>query len=198
LFCFIKLGETHLFQTDYIISPETPYYKGLSVMFIYSLPLFFTQIGLASPLELLIIFLALFVVLYISLPLGADNLQKQSLDNYLFAAWSGSVALKWVFWPFFLILNASLYAADSLAKSGMLTVSSWDDVHLMLLLPIVWWTAAIWRCSANTELRFGAACARLLTLAVFLEYGLKLMIRIDYPRIFFGCEELLLDYGSCF
>ncbi len=167
-------------------------------MFIYSLPLFFSPIGLASPVELLMIFMALFVVLLISSPLCADNLQKQSLDNYLFAAWSGSLALKRVFWPFFVILNACLYTADTLAKAGMLTVSSWDDVHLMLLLPIVWWTTAIWRCSANTGLRFWAACARLLTLAVFFEYSLKLLIRMDYPRIFFGCEELLLDYGSCF
>jgi hypothetical protein len=91
-----------------------------------------------------------------------------------------------------------LYSADTLAKAGMLTVSSWDDVHLMLLLPIVWWTTAVWRCSANTNLRVWAAFARLLTLSVFFEYGLKLLIRIDYPRIFFGCEELLLDYGSCF
>ncbi len=167
-------------------------------MFIYSLPLFFAQINLASPLELLIIVMALGVVLFISSPTSGENLHNLALDNYLFAAWCGRVSLKWVFWPFFLILNAGLYCADTLAKIGMLTVSSWDDVHLMLLLPIVWWTTAIWRCSANTSLRAGMACARLLTLAVFFEYGLKLVIRIDYPRIFFGCEELLLDYGSCF
>jgi hypothetical protein len=167
-------------------------------MYIYSLPLFFNFIGLASPLELLLIFTALFGVLFISAPARGENGQKQSLDNYLFAAWTGNVALKWVFWPFFLLLNAGLYTADTLAKAGMLTVSSWDDVHLMFLLPAVWWTTAVWRCSANTPLRVWAAAARLLTLAVFFEYGLKLLIRMDYPRIFFGCEELLLDYGSCF
>ena len=70
-------------------------------MFIYSLPLFFTYVGLASPLELQIIFMALFVVLFISSPLCGENLQKQTFENYLFAAWSGSVALKRVFWPFF-------------------------------------------------------------------------------------------------
>jgi hypothetical protein len=167
-------------------------------MFIYSLPLFFTHIGLASPAELLIIFMALFVVLFISSPPGANKLQKQPLDNYLFAAWSGGVALKWVFWPFFLILNVCLYAADTLAKAGIFSVSSWDDVHLMFLLPVVWWTTSVWRCSENTDLRVWAACSRLLTFGVFFEYGLKLLIRIDYARIFFGCEELLLDYGSCF
>ena len=167
-------------------------------MYIYSLPLFFSYIGFASPAELLIIFMGLFIVLFISSPMCVENLQQQSLDNYLFAAWNGNIALKWVFWPFFLILNACLYIADTLAKAGMLTVSSWEDVHLMLLLPIVWWTTAIWRCSANTHLRVWAACSRLLTLGVFFEYGLKLLILIDYPRIFFGCEELLLNYRSCF
>jgi hypothetical protein len=77
-------------------------------------------------------------------------------------------------------------------------VSSWDDVHFMLLLPIVWWTVSIWRCSAYTRFRLYSAGARLITLGVFVEYALKLYIRIDYPRLFFNCEELLLDYGSCF
>lgn len=167
-------------------------------MFIYSLPLFFAHIGLASPLDLLIIFMALFIVLFISSLLGGENPQKQSSDNHLFAAWNGNASLKWAFWPFFLILNACLYTADTLAKTGIFTVSSWDEVHLMLLLPIVWWTTAVWRCSPNTSLSVWAACARLLTVSVFFEYGLKLLIRIDYPRIFFGCDELLLDYGSCF
>ena len=85
-----------------------------------------------------------------------------------------------------------------LAKLGLLTVSSWDDVHIMLLLPIVWWSTSVWRCSANTDIRLGSSGARLMIFAVLFEYGLKLLIRIDYPRIFFGCEELLLDYGSCF
>jgi len=167
-------------------------------MFIYSLPLFFTHIGLASPLDLLIIFTALFAVLFISSLFGGENPQKQSSDNYLFAAWNGSAPLKWAFWPFFLILNACLYTADTLVKAGLFTVSGWDDIHLMLLLPIVWWTTAVWRCSPNSTLSVWAACARLLTLGVFFEYALKLLIRIDYPRLFFGCDELLLDYGSCF
>ncbi|MCX7098251.1 MAG: hypothetical protein NTV43_10160 [Methylococcales bacterium] len=167
-------------------------------MFIYSLPLFFSAMGLAGPLELLLILLALFAVLYISAPIYEGGGLRPSGGNFLFAAWSGHVALMWVFWPFFLLLNVGLYAADTLAKMGMLTVSSWDDVHLMFMLPIIWWAVAVWRCSANTPLKLAAAVARLMTVLVLFEYGLKLAIRIDYPRIFFGCEELLLDYGSCF
>jgi hypothetical protein len=167
-------------------------------MFIYSLPLFFTHMGFTSPLDFLVIFITLFIVLFITSLLGRERSQKLSSDSYFYAAWNGGVSLKWVFWPFFLILNTCLYAADTLVKAGIFTVSSWDDIHLMLLLPIVWWTTAIWRCSSNTQLSVWAACAQLMTFAVFFEYALKLLIRIDYPRIFFECDELLLDYGSCF
>lgn len=167
-------------------------------MFIYSLPLFFTEIGYASPLELLIIFLGIFVMLFIAAPVCEGTALIQPNTNYLFAAWSGNAPLKWVFWPFFLLLNGCLYAADNLAKTGLFTVSSWDDIHFILLLPIVWWTTSVWRCSAHTNARLWSACARLMTVSVFFEYALKLLIRIDYPRLFFNCEELLLDYGSCF
>ena len=142
--------------------------------------------------------LALFVVLLISTVEQADINNGEASANYLFASLSGQVKLIWVFWPFFVILNASLYTADVLVKSGLITVSSWDDVHLMLLLPIVWWMTAIWRCSANTQFKVYSAAARLVTFAVLFEYSVKLLLRIDYPRLFFGCEELLLDYGSCF
>lgn len=172
--------------------------ESLINVFIYSLPIFFNNIGLASPLELLIIFMALFGALFMVALFFGGDMQQKTTDNYLFAGWNGSSPLSWVFWPFFVILNASLYTADTLAKNGQFTVSSWDDVHLMLLLPVIWWTTAVWRCSPNTKLCVWSACARLLTFSVFFEYSLKLLIRLDYPRIFFECDELLLDYGSCF
>lgn len=167
-------------------------------MFINSLPLFFSEIGYANPLELLIIFLGIFVMLFITSPVRESNAQIQPNNNYLFAAWSGNAPLKSVFWPFFLLLNGCLYAVDNLAKAGLFTVSSWDDAHFILLLPIVWWATSVWRCSAYSHARLGSACARLMTVSVFFEYALKLLIRIDYPRLFFNCEELFLDYGNCF
>lgn len=166
-------------------------------MFIYSLPIFFTQIRLVSPTEALIILLGLFVVVYLTAPF-VESYRRQPAANYLFSAWIGSIALRSVFWPFFLILNGLLYGIDMLAKTGNFTVSSWDDMHFILLFPIIWWTIGVWRCSSKTDLRIWAACARIVTICVFLEYALKLYIRIDYPRIFFNCEDLLLDYGSCF
>jgi len=167
-------------------------------MFIHTLPLFFSHIQLASPVELLVILAAVFILVFLTLPAHESNYNTGFPDDYLFSAWNGSVRLSWVFWPFFLILNASLYAADILAKSGIFTVSGWDDVHFVMLFPISWWAISVWRCTKNGIVRVWRACARLAILLVFFEYALKLSIRIDYPRVFFACEELLLDYGNCF
>jgi hypothetical protein len=167
-------------------------------MFFYSLPIFFNDINIVSPTECLLMAMALFVVLYISAPIPELNWQTQTYDSFLLAAWLGGASLFWVFWPYFLFLNASLLAVDLLAKSGKLTVSSWDEIHFILLITFVWWVTSIWRCSSNTNGRHWAALARLASFAVPVEYAIKLLIRIDYPRIFFNCEEILLDYGSCF
>ncbi len=167
-------------------------------MFIYSLPLLFTSIGYITKLDLFLIALGLVIILYFMSFFSEKDTQKKSLNNYLLSAWLGEVDLKWVFYPFFVILNVCLYAADTSAKIGLLTVSGWDDIHLIFFLPTIWWVVSTWECSKNTTLSIGAAGGRFLTLCVLFEYGLKLLIRIDYPRIFFECSELLLDYGSCF
>ncbi len=167
-------------------------------MFFYSLPILFNDIQIVSPIELLIMLSGIFVALYISAPNPDKEWQPQAFESYLMASWFGGISLQWVFWPYFLLLNACLLAADALAKAGKITVSSWDEIHFVLLFTFIWWTTSIWRCSSNTESRLWAALARLTTIAVLIEYGLKLAIRIDYPRIFFNCEDILLDYGSCF
>lgn len=167
-------------------------------MFFYSLPILFTEIGGVTEVELSLIALGLFVILYALSFFSEKDTQKKSLDNYLLSAWLGEVDLKWVFFPFFILLNICLYATDTSAKMGLLTVSAWDDIHLIFFLPTIWWTTSTWRCSKNTMLGLGAACGRFLTLCALFEYGLKLLIRIDYPRVFFECSEILLDYGSCF
>jgi hypothetical protein len=118
-------------------------------MFIHTLPLFFSHMQLASPVELLVIIAAVFILLFLTLPEHENNFKAGFPDDYLFPAWNGRVQLFWVFWPFFLILNVSLYAADILAKTGVFTVSGWDDVHFILLFPIGWWAISVWRCSKN-------------------------------------------------
>ena len=141
---------------------------------------------------------ALFALLYISTPSPELGGVSQPSDSYLLSSWLGGIPLQWVFWPYFLFLNASLLLADMLAKTGKITVSSWDEIHFALLLTAIWWTTSVWRCSINTDFRLWAALARLLCISVFVEYALKMLIRVDYPRIFFNCEDILLDYGSCF
>jgi hypothetical protein len=167
-------------------------------MFFYSLPILFNDIQLVSPIECLFMAVALFVALYISAPSPEKTWQQQPFDSFLLTSWLGGVSLYWVFWTFFIFLNASLFTADVMAKTGVITVSSWDEIHFILMLAIAWWTTSVWRCSGNTQARIWSALARFATLAVFIEYGLKMLIRIDYPRIFFNCEDILLDYGSCF
>lgn len=136
--------------------------------------------------------------LYVGAPQPNLEFKAKPVENFLLGSWLGEISLPRVFWPFFLFLNVSLLTADLLAKAGTITVSSWDEIHFVLLLPIVWWTVSIWRCSNTIIDKIWAALARLATIAVFIEYGLKLLIRIDYPRIYFNCEEILLNYGSCF
>ena len=174
-------------------------------MFIYSLPILLFNIQLGTPLELIAITVFLYIILYIATPLIPDSKGQEwgklfglSFYNYLLDAWTGQLKLWVVFWPFFILLNLGLYLTDNLAIQGNFTVSSWDEIHFMLLMPVIFWTMSVWRSSMNTDLRIFAAGARFMTLSVYFEYGLKLLIRKDYPRIFFNCEEIILDYAACF
>jgi len=174
-------------------------------MFIYSLPIFFAYIQLGTPLDLLLIALLVYSIVYLTLPniapaqkLECIALKGLSFYKYLLYAWFGSLKLWVVFWPYFILLNISLYLTDTLAIQGNFTVSSWDEVHFILVTPSIFWTFCVWRNASNTKSKFSAAGARFMTLAVLFEYALKLVIRDDYPRIFFACQDIMLDYASCF
>jgi len=174
-------------------------------MYIYSIPILFTYIKFGTPVEYLITILFLLLLLYIATPYNSffkearwGAISELTVYQYLFDSWNGLIKLWLVFWPFFILLNIVLYTVDGLAKAGGFTVSSWDAVHLMMLTPILFWTHSVWRNSMNTSSRYWAVLARFMTLAVFFEYGLKLIIRQDYPRVFFECQEIALDYASCF
>lgn len=174
-------------------------------MFINSLPIFFTYIQLGSPLDLLLIALLIYVVVYLSMPFiasGQDQtciaLTGLSFYKYLLYSLMGQLKLWVVFWPFFILLNISLYLIDTLAMQGHFTVTSWDEVHFILLTPAIFWMISVWRNSSHTKWRLSGAGARFMTLAVVFEYVLKLVIRDDYPRIFFACQDIMLDYASCF
>ncbi len=174
-------------------------------MFIYSLPVLFTYMQFGTPLEFILVILFLLAMLRIVTTVDEKfnevewgSVKDLTLYQYLFDSWDGMVKLWLVFWPFFIILNVSLFLCDSLAKAGMFTVSSWDEIYFILLTPVLFWTTIVWRNSANTRSIYWAIAARFMTLAVFFEYALKLAIRRDYPRIFFECQDIALDYAACF
>ncbi|MFW5443707.1 MAG: hypothetical protein ACKE51_05295 [Methylococcaceae bacterium] len=174
-------------------------------MYVYSLPILFAYIDWGSPLEFLGVIFFLLIVLFISTPFNSlfHEIEWGAISDltpykYLFDSWNGQVKLWLVFWPFYIFLNLALYGTDSWAKAGNFTVSSWDEVHFILLTPVVFWTIVVWRNSVNTCSRNWAVGARFMTLTVFFEYGLKLVIRRDYPRIFFECHNAILDYAACF
>ncbi len=156
-------------------------------------------------MELIGLILLLFGVLYMSAPQlsSADQIHQVeysglTLYQYLQHAWHGNIKLRLAFVPFFILLNVILLSIDTLAQRGHLTVSSWDEIHFILLMPVIFWTIVVWRNSYHCCSRIWLAVARLMTISVFFEYGLKLWIRKDYPRIFFQCQEIALDYASCF
>ncbi len=170
-------------------------------MFYYSLPLFFNQIKGATPSELFGIVLLFLLVLSLTAPPPEQKEEvEQSLfdEHYVHLCWLGLKPLWTVFWPWFVFFNLVVFGVDSLVLAGQLSASSWDDVYFVLCLPSILWTIAVWRNSANTQYRIWAALARLMTLALWFEYGLKWVIRFDYARIFFNCNEVVLDYAACF
>ena len=171
-------------------------------MFVNTLPIIFLYTTLATLAELFVIVLGLFSVIYISTPDPDHHWQYQrhafSFRDYLFQSWTGNMPLWKIFWPYFLLLNTALLLFDHLVKNGMISVSSWDTLHVILFTPSIWWGGALWRCSDKTGHRLWGACVRLMIAAVVFESLLKIGIRIKYPQIFFECQERLLDFVTCF
>ncbi len=119
-------------------------------------------------------------------------------EHYLKNAWLGRKPLWTVFWPYFVFFNVSIFVVDSATIAGWLSVSTWDDVYFILMTPTIIWTIAVWRNSGNSHFHLWVVLARFAVLMVYFEYALKLLIRIDYPRLFFNCNEVVLDYAACF
>ncbi len=170
-------------------------------MFYYSLPVFLDEIKWTTPYELLFAILFVIVLLWLTTPFsGAVRKLDHSLmdERYIYNAWLGLKPLWTVFWPYFLFFNFSVYALDTATIAGQLSVSTWDDIYFALIMPTIIWTIAVWRNSDNTQFQVWAVLARFGVVAVYFEYALKLLIRIDYPRLFFNCNEVVLDYAACF
>ena len=82
-------------------------------MFMYSLPLFFEHIHFFSVADFGMFVVGLMVILIINANYSEKTEYQQSLNNYLFASWSGNIALIWVAIPFFILLNINKIITSS-------------------------------------------------------------------------------------
>jgi hypothetical protein len=169
-------------------------------MFVTTLPILFAFTGLISPLELLLLLLAILAMVFRFTPAPDPTAIRYSYSNfYLFlhAAWLGHASLKWVFWPFFVLINLVFYYIDYRIANATYTIASWKTVHGMVFLPIVWWTVAVWRCSPHARSQYWSSAARTVTLYLFIELLLRFIISTRFPHLLFDCRLLLLEYGDC-
>lgn len=172
-------------------------------MLIYTLYFILTGTDLISPLELLALLSGLYIMLYLTAPVPGqrpevDLPENPGLRDIMLYAWHGQLELKRAFWSFFIILNIALLIDDFLVTHGLFSVSSWQDVLIMLACASILWIVSVWRCSALTESRIWSAFARFATLGAVADFALRIFIWAEYPREFFQCQEVLLDYSSCF
>ncbi|SMG66651.1 conserved hypothetical protein, membrane [methanotrophic bacterial endosymbiont of Bathymodiolus sp.] len=171
-------------------------------MFINTLAAFFVFTSLISPIEAAVILLLTVYTIYILTPAQALNqevplsLKGINIYMYLQSAWLGRLSLLAVFSPFFIILNGALFYADYRSDVGTYTIASWLTMLVILALPLFWWTISVWRCSSHAS-RIWATMARFLTVAVYYEYSLRLLIGYYYPQIWFNCQQLIIEYGDC-
>jgi hypothetical protein len=169
-------------------------------MFINTLAIIFTYTHLFSAIEAGLFLSALFLLVYVYAPQGEKHWQDMSVPSwYLFlqAAWLGNASLWRAFWPFFVFVNAVLYYIDYRIDNQTYTIASWITVHGMLLLPILWWIIAVWRCSSHTRYKIFGTAARTVTLCLVIEFILRFIIIVKYPNTFFDCRLLVEHFGDC-
>ena len=165
-----------------------------------TLPIIFTYTHLFSIIEASIFLVALFFLVYFYTPSVNKNWSKlpdKNIYEALRSAWLGKVLLWQAFWPFFLLVNIILFYIDYRVLNITYTIASWKTVHGMLLLPIIWWTNSVWRCSQHTHHKTYSATARTLTIYLFLDYILRFIISTQYPNTLFDCRLLVMEYGDC-
>jgi hypothetical protein len=105
--------------------------------------------------------------------------------------------LKDAFWPFFIVLNGTLFYIDYLIDEGDFTVASWVTMHIIMAMPLIYWTGAVWRCSDKCLVKFWAVAARFMTVAAYFDFGLRWVIMEYYPQILFNCQQMITQWGDC-
>jgi hypothetical protein len=169
-------------------------------MIINSLSLLFAFTSFISWIEASLVGLALIALIYTLTPAPLIEWEERtppSLYFYLQWSWLGYLKLKDAFWPFFVLFNGILFYIDYRIQEGTFTVASWVTMHYILVMPLIYWTGAVWRCSENCSNRIFAILARTLTLAAYCDFALRWVIYQYYPNILFNCQQMIIQWGDC-
>ena len=169
-------------------------------MFFNTLPIIFNFIHLFNALEAVIFLTTVFFLVYFytsEVSRVWAEAHYKSLYALLHGCWLGNAALWRAFWPFFVLVNGVFFYIDYRIDNVTYTIASWKTVHGMLFLPIIWWTVAVWRCSANTHRKIWAVAARTMTVYIFIDLILRFYISNKFPHMLFDCRLLLIEYGDC-
>ena len=169
-------------------------------MLINSLSLLFAFTSFISWWEALAVGLAIVGLVFSVTAEPAEQWEFRTpatLYYYLQWSWLGYLRLKDAFWPFFLLFNAVLFYIDYRIEENTFTVASWVTMHVILLMPLIYWTGAVWRCSDNCSNKLWAVAARWLTVAAYGELVLRYVIYQYYPNILFSCQQMIIQWGDC-
>jgi hypothetical protein len=168
-------------------------------MLIDSLSLLFAFTSFINIYEVALVGLGLLVLTYVMTPVYVEAEPKQPATVYFYLQWSwlGYLRLRDAFWPFFILFNAMLFYVDYRVQQGTYTVASWSTMHIILAMPLVYWTGAVWRCSKNCPSKWWSTFARFMTVAAFADFALRWVIYHSYPNILFNCQQMIIQWGDC-
>lgn len=169
-------------------------------MLVDTLSLLFFFTSFISWFEALIIATACFLLIYTITPEPMPEWSVRvppTLYLYLQWSWLGYIRLKDAFWPFFVLFNAVLFYIDYRIDEGTFTVASWVTMHVIMAMPLVYWTGAVWRCSKHCASRFWATAARWVNVMAYADFALRWVIYHHYPNILFNCQEMIIHWGDC-
>lgn len=169
-------------------------------MLIDSLSLLFAFTQYIDWYEALVIAAGMAVLIFAVTPEplpACEERQPATLYFYLQWSWLGYLKLKDAFWPFFVLYNAVLFYIDYRVDAGTFTVASWVTMHVIMGMPLIYWTGAVWRCSKNSHGRLWPSLARWLTVAAFFDLALRWAIYHQFPNILFNCQQMVIHWGDC-
>lgn len=169
-------------------------------MLVYTLSLLLAYTAFISTLEVAALAAGLAMLMYLVTPQASSETEPRvppSFYYYLQWSWLGYLPLRQVFWPFFLLFNCLLLFIDYQVQEGDFTIAAWVTTHVILAMPIIYWTGAVWRCSVHCSKQYWAVAARWLVVLTYLDFGLRWVIYHFYPQIFFDCAQLINHWGDC-